>query len=150
MNNLSWLLYWADVAPQIATFICAVSFLLTIASALALFFNLIGGEETRTGWEEYFNAEQIKEERVKFYKYTDEARVCRKLWFARITTPLFILLWASSFLVPSKDTIYLIAASQTGEQVLKTPEVAKIRLVINKYLDKEIVSNQGKTDNVSQ
>ena len=39
--------------------------------------------------------------------------------------------------IPSKETIYMIAASEVGEEALATPEVAKIRMLINKYLDEQ-------------
>lgn len=47
-------------------------------------------------------------------------------------------MWGGSFLVPSKDTFYLIAASEAGEQSLQTPEFGKVRQVINKWLDGQL------------
>jgi hypothetical protein len=58
--------------------------------------------------------------------------------------PVFFLLWGGSFLGPSKDTFYLIAASEAGEQTLNTPEVSKARIVINKWLDDQIKPEDGK------
>jgi hypothetical protein len=67
--------------------------------------------------------------------------------FAPFLAPLFFILWGGSFLVPSKDTFYLIAASQAGEQAIKTPEFLKVRNVLNKWLDEQAgPSSDDKTD----
>jgi hypothetical protein len=131
MNSLSWLLYWAAVLPNVATFIGLIAFLLSLLSAVALAFHFIVGDETRENW--HYDDERRRNDSI--FKYTDEARTAQKLWWTKISLPIFILLWASSFLVPEKETFYMIAASQAGEKALEAPEVGKIRAVINNWLD---------------
>ncbi len=41
-------------------------------------------------------------------------------------------------LIPSKESIYAIAASEYGEEVLKTPEASKARKALNSWLDAQI------------
>lgn len=131
MNDLSWLIYWADAAPNLSTFVAITSFLLFVASLILLGINIFGSEQTRRDWDE--------EGQDRIYKYSDDARVCQKLWFARILAPLFFVLWGASFLVPSKDTFYMIAASEAGEEAVQTPEFTKVRKVLNKWLDDQLV-----------
>lgn len=131
MNSLSWLLYWAAVLPNVATFIGIVAFLLSFLSAFALAFHFIVSEQTRES--RYYDDERRRNDSI--FKYTDEARIAQKLWWTKISLPVFLLLWGSSFLVPEKETFYMIAASQAGEKALEAPEVGKIRAVINNWLD---------------
>lgn len=130
MNDLSWLIYWADAAPNLSTFVAIASFLLFVASLVLLGINLSGSEETRRDWN--------GSDQEWVYKYSDAARVCQKLWFAKILAPLFFVLWGASFLVPSKDTFYMIAASEAGEEAVQTPEFTKVRKVLNKWLDDQL------------
>lgn len=116
MNKLSWLIYWADAAPHISEFICIIGFMIFIISLFLVFVGLIGcgGDEARGE------------------KYAVEiAPRFRKLW---PLTLVAFLMWGGSFLVPSKDTFYLIAASEAGERAMQTPEFVKVRQVLNHWL----------------
>lgn len=64
-----------------------------------------------------------------------------KPWISRFAYASVIFLLLAVFL-PSKDTIYAIAASETGEQILKTPEASKARQALNAWLDKQIGNTQ--------
>lgn len=44
--------------------------------------------------------------------------------------------------VPSKNTIYAIAASEYGEEALKAPEASKAREAINAWLDEQIAKRK--------
>jgi hypothetical protein len=115
MNQLSWLLYWADVLPQCATAVALFATILALFSAAmtVLYFTAGLGE-----WQH------------------DRDYTARFRYFPFILA-LALVLGIASNLVPSKDTFYLIAASETGKQALETPEVSKVRAVINKWLDKD-------------
>jgi len=121
MNNLSWLLYWADVLPSLATTICVISILGTIISG---YFTLI-----------YFTA--------GFGDWTHDQQYLARFRFSPHLAGLFLFLAVFSNIVPSKDTFYLIASSEAGEQALKTPEVTKVRQVINKWLDEQVKSRKS-------
>jgi hypothetical protein len=45
---------------------------------------------------------------------------------------------------PSEKTIYAIAASEYGEEVLKTPEATKARQALNAWLDEQIKKQDAK------
>ena len=44
-------------------------------------------------------------------------------------------------LLPSKETVYAIAASEMGEELLKTPTAAKATKALDAWLDKQIAEN---------
>lgn len=155
MNSLSWLIYWADVLPSMANLICVISFIATIAllgMCLVRFFcapsviKIAKYEEARASYEALEQKQGVRN------PYPDDFNVTRGDWdnvgFRKATTwapylvPLPLLLWAVSFLVPQKDTFYMIAASEAGESVLNSPEITKVRTIINNYLDKTIKEQQ--------
>jgi hypothetical protein len=113
MNQLSWLLYWADVLPHFAIAVGIVCTLLAIFSALmtVLFFT------------------------AGFGSWTHDKEYTARFRYFPVVFVLAVLLAFTSNLIPSKNTFYLIAASEAGEQALKTPEVSKVRAVINKWLE---------------
>jgi hypothetical protein len=57
-----------------------------------------------------------------------------------------IVVMVLSFTIPSKNTIYLIAASEMGEEALAAPEALKLRGVVNQWLDKQLKQKEN-TDN---
>lgn len=119
MNKLSWLIYWADALPSIATWLCFVSF-----SGFAVFSVI-----AMLGVTNFFGDGDDSPE------LSETAKRFRKVWFVPI---IFFFLWGASFLVPEKETFYMIAASEAGEQAVQTPEFTKVRQVINKWLDDQI------------
>jgi len=104
MNNLSWLIYFADVLPAFASTVSVLSVL-----SLGLFCIVAFVSAAACEWESV--APYMK-------------------WIFVPVTALFLITP-----IPSKETIYLIAASEVGEAALDTPEVTKIRAIINKFLD---------------
>lgn len=114
MNKLSWLLYWADTLPSLVHGVGKVFTFLGIQSFFVLVIHLVVSSDV---------------------SYCDAGR---PLKFALWTLPLCILLALSCNLVPSKDTFYMIAASEAGEAAIQTPEFTKTRQLINKWLDEQI------------
>lgn len=101
MNNLSWFLYLAEVLPNMAT-------LLTIAGWIGgiLLFTAAGVRYIAA----HDNSRTPKEIRLpasNFLKF-----VCYKV------IPVFIFLVFIGTLIPSKETIYLIAGSEASEYVV--------------------------------
>jgi len=141
VNRLSWLLYWADVLPKVSTWLCILSFLLFVGFAFIFFCGISKIEDSAKIDERWSGTEQkyLKVEKEDTSVYRLGLSLRRLGYFS----PLFFILWGASFLVPSKDTFYLIAGSEAGEQVLKTPEMTKIRAVINGYLDDQLPKDQG-------
>lgn len=55
-----------------------------------------------------------------------------------IGIPILITILIIFSFIPEKETFYLIAASEVGEDVTKSPEFNKARTVINKWLDEQL------------
>ena len=105
MNNLSWLLYLADLSSKLGP----------TSAALSL--------ATGAAWVLYAS-----------YPYREEVPpFCKKA--LGISTYLCAFLGVLAFLVPSKTTIYLIAASETGEEVLKTDQARQVGEYLDQLLD---------------
>lgn len=120
MNDLSWMLYWADVLPGLAKGVVATSFLGICLSIVLGCFAFVATHE-------------------------DDPDAYRVLKHSFWSLPLSIVFALSTNFVPSKDTFYAIAASEAGEELLKTPEVGKARAALNKWLDKQLTD--GGTSN---
>ena len=120
MNQLSQLLYWADVAPNVATSL-AVLF-----GFLCFFSFIVSG--ILTGFWVSARSEKYSEEEVK-----PITTLMKWTW------PIFAISLICGQLmnfVPSKETIYAIAASEVAEDVIKTPEGQRARNILNKAMDK--------------
>lgn len=102
MNSLSWFLYFADITT-------AVQVVFGVVGAAAAFFGTIA-------WFIYkcSNKEHEKEDR-------DAAKsiAFKLIAIAFVAIPVCVL-------TPSKQTIYLIAASEAGERLSKTEAVSEI------------------------
>lgn len=137
MNSLSWLLYWADVLPSVSNWLCCLSFLLfcaTLFVGIAGFTNMFG-DASKVTCEYIPSTNSYEAVETKNTELMKLAVRCRR---AGLLSILFFILWGGSFLVPEKETFYLIAGSEAGERALQTPEFGKVRAVINKYLDDQL------------
>lgn len=113
MNTLSWLLYTVDILIKfnnLMTPILVVTFMFVIIPLIACSF--------------YYETE---------VDYVDHQRVWKKIyplnpisWHLRWFLPLWLIILFVILLIPSKETIYMIAASQVGEQVVQLKEVQEI------------------------
>ena len=113
MNTLSILLYLGDVVSTLEILLSAS---LAAVSIVMLFFAICYVEnlEKKHGTEK------------------EENFVLRGLssCFKVLIVTVFLLV-----LVPNKDTIYLIAASEVGEEVIESPITQRLATKIEKYLD---------------
>lgn len=115
MNNLSWLLYIADIVGNLSILL-GVAIFVSIALGLGLIVLSVpmmdlGASEN--AWRAYWKA----------WKYV--------IFIGLPCTLTFSIL-------PERQTIYLIALSEGGEEVLKMPEFQKVRQYVNKWLDSQI------------
>jgi len=114
MNNLSLLIYLADVADNVR-WMLYVGFVL---SAVTVVFTLLSVLVTEGEILE-------KEYRPTWLKI---------LRWSAIGLVFFGLVKA---VVPTKDTVYAIAASEVGEQVIESPTAKKAVDALNRWLDKQ-------------
>ena len=102
MNNLSWFLYFADVLPKMAEVII-VTGIFTLTGGL-----LLGAILSKDTYESKEKAQKAARASVGWFKLA----------------AFSVCLMFCSVLIPSKNTIYAIAASEIGESAVKS-EVGK-------------------------
>lgn len=117
MNRLSWMIYLADVCSNIGFPAGVFSILGVIAGVVSTIIKAIS------------KAGESEDDKIAYAVSTS---------IQRCAMPVAIISIALSILAPSKDTVYAIAASEMGEEVLKSPEVSKARQALSAWLDKQI------------
>ena len=111
MNNLSILIYLAGASHSLRG-------LLALVTALSLFACIIA-----TVLAYLSDSEEDNISGRHFLK--------KFLWIPILCSLLVVFL-------PSKNTMYAIAVSEMGDQVLKSPTMSKVRKAIDVWLDKQI------------
>lgn len=116
MNSLSWFLYLAGIANSVGG---ALFILCLITAIVIVILNITGN--------------------VHGYEHTIDHEF--KI-FAKPYIIAFVVLVAMISLIPSKDTLYMIAGSEIGEVVITNPEnqivFDKVRELVNTRLDAAI------------
>lgn len=132
MNELSWFLYLADVIPSLGTAAQITFFFLAFVAAIAVFIFTMCHLDTKL----YKNDPSRKDKYISLHF----PGWCLAAFF------IFFFCWLSSFLVPSKETIYMIAASEAGEMIVNTPEAKEmlgdLKQIIKNYAIKSIPVKQ--------
>lgn len=119
MNNLSWFLYLADVFSGIGWILGTIFVLACIITVLTLLSVVLSDGQVLD-----------KDIRPKWLKV---------LWSAITAAVLSGLIGAA---VPSRDTMYAIAASEMGEDILRSETGTKATQALNAWLDRQINSQQ--------
>jgi len=97
MNNLSWLIYFAEVAGNIKFFFNFAGILVFLTCLYVMISSYIEDQFYDKNWKKVI-----------------------------ISTAFGAILVIVSLIVPSQKVIYMIAASEVGEQVIKTPEAKEV------------------------
>lgn len=128
MNDLSWFIYLADVLPSLATGIGVSFFFISVGFSLlsiVLFITYFDSVDKHHQWPEI--------NKIFPFKYPIGSVIA--VFFS-----LMILL--ASNLIPSTKTIYMIAASEAGEAVVKSEEgqemINDLKLIIKGYIKEEV------------
>jgi hypothetical protein len=119
MNGLSWLIYLADVADNLDN-------LLSFMQGAGLVGGVILGIAAFVGADEMEAKDWATWRRVAF----------------RLTLPAFLTGALVGSVVPSKETIYAIAASEMGEEVLDGTEGRAMK-ALNSWLDRQIAGEEA-------
>ncbi len=131
MNNLSWLLYLADVLPSLAHVLGGAAIFGSIfMCALVIILILVKSDFTDSHTKAYYP------EKYEKWKDREPHKLLKVLWLA---IPFLII----STLIPSKETIYLIAGSEAGEYVVETPEAQEILDDIHKVIRHQLKEYAG-------
>jgi hypothetical protein len=112
MNDLSWLLYGADVLNNLGILFLIVGMLLVILAGV--FAGPVYTESDNPAWIKH----------------------------GKNTLIIGIAVLVVSMFMPSKQTMYMIAASEMGEEAIQTPEFQKVRELVNQYLDDSLSSEE--------
>lgn len=115
MNALSWLIYLADVVNSIGILSSIVGFfaLLTFLAGLVV---LCANPDP-----EYDKAEHVA-----------------SIGLIRWSTTVFIICSLLLIVLPGRDTVYAIAASEMGEEVLNSETGSKAVKALDAWLDRQI------------
>ncbi len=139
MNNLSKLIYFGGVAGNfgIAFFFLGLFCLIATGTYISYFIVMksdgINSVQNLDSWRTAGLKESIKDVEDKLSEVLKISR-----WPISALGFLTAFFWLAAALMPGKDTVYAIAASQVGEQVLTTPLAAKAEKAIEGWLDKQV------------
>lgn len=128
MNSLSWLIYLAEVSGGVAATFGVVAFFSGGVAVGSLIFWLVTDETPKIcSWED-------KESKIAGHR----ARRATLKAAIRPAVICFIVCSLVSSFLPSRDTIYAIAASEMGEEVVKSETAGKAMKALNAWLDRQI------------
>lgn len=128
MNDLSWLIYLADVA---GTAKAAAGTAALVCVAASGFGGLV--------WRLQATFWKIE------LKYADTCGIDPEKrpadWLLHWTKPLLIaaaIFAVVAVIFPARETVYAIAASEMGEELIKTPTFNKASAALDAWLDRQI------------
>lgn len=115
MNSLSWLIYAADIVRNVGFLFATFGVLGGVAGAALIMLSIVPNRERyQTG------------ERIYEYEYRNVYPMAHvRPWGMGIALFFFVMLMSSVFL-PSKEAVYMIAASQLGEHIVQLEEVQSL------------------------
>jgi hypothetical protein len=122
MNDLSWLIYFADLSGSTGVLAVAT----TIVSCIVIAFGVVYGGTIKDNWNGEFGDERWTRghELQKFF--------LQKVVFIPIAAGLI------AAVLPSRETVYAIAASELGEEIIKSPVATKAAKALESWLDEQI------------
>lgn len=134
MNQLSQLLYLANVVGNLGGLFIFFGILLAVGAATCViaFFGIADSSEW-TYIRDPVEQTKVKESRVKSARSFFNKAIVMGI--------LALVLWTLAAFVPSKETVYAIAASEMGEELMKTPTATKAVKALDAWLDEQIANN---------
>lgn len=133
MNQLSWLLYWGNVAGNMGAFLSVLGFgcLFGLVVRIVLYSAMF--VEVKDDYKYYRALPPDTKKLVAAFRFPSISVVCISV--------VMIFCWTAAAFCPSSTTVYAIAASQIGEKALQTPLAGKAGDALNAWLDKQIASD---------
>lgn len=120
MNSLSWLIYLAHVCGNLGSSLNAFLVITILLTAAFVIYGAFERDSAYRGDERHTNG------------IATQAKAFR-------TGIPFVGLWLLLMVVvPSQDTVYAIAASETGEEILNSDTGGKAVKALNAWLDRQI------------
>jgi hypothetical protein len=131
MNGLSWLLYIGGVAGSLGSFFSFLAVIFFFLGAVTLIMSLINPGKS---------SDELSAETIAW------AKKARYFFLG-----LLIVFGSLASIMPSKETVYAVAASEMGEKVIKDPHVmqttGKAFKALDSWLDKQVADGQTEADN---
>lgn len=134
MNELSWLIYLADVAGSVKTYAGTASVFCLIGAGASMVCALAseGAERFEASWVEILPRESIPAmEHWRGLKNKALGMIKPLLIFAAVAAVI-------TAFTPASGTIYAIAASEMGERVIQSETGDKAIQALNVWLDRQI------------
>lgn len=126
MNQISWLIYLANVLQNVGGVLVFFGIIVFIIAIAYFVYSLsIANQCSQYNQDDKDNIE-----------FLNLARKTRR-WCPALVTAAFVL-WTAAAFCPSQETVLAIAASQVGEQVLKSPTATLAEQALNSWLKKQI------------
>ena len=138
MNNLSIIIYFADVVPKIGS-------LFAILSTLSVFVMVLSSIAYLQKRSEFIESER---EGASFAKHAQETKSSMDFWIkvSRLALVIFLVAIVPSIAIPKRDTIMMIAASEYGETALKSDDVQEIvnpaRQILKKWINDQLAESE--------
>jgi len=133
MNELSWLIYAADVAGSLKT-VSTVGVVLGVASIAT----------SIVVWQSNSDAQYIwstdDKDKVLCSRATNRDAAIKA---GRISAVVAIVSLVFTIISPSSNTIYAIAASEMGEEIITSPTATKAVKALDAWLDRQIAPEAG-------
>lgn len=144
MNELSWIIYAADVAGRAGWLLGLTGFACLIGGGFAWSFAVGLNGEARSYERRAANRPDDKDYPISAADCRSGERTARRIaWPVSICAVVFLI---GGVMTPSRDTLYAIAASEIGESVLNSETGGKAVEALNAWLDRQI----NKPEPVSQ
>lgn len=120
MNTVSWMIYWAGALG-------ALNKTLVLTAFVGLFI-VMGATAGR------FAAESDNT--------NDKGLLLFTKWYPRIVA-IWIFSIVGAIFVPSSETVYAMAASEVGEEIVNSETAGKAVQALNAWLDRQIAPEKG-------
>lgn len=132
MNQLSWLLYWGNIAGNAGGAFIFFGICTAIITVALYIVSQVRLDEMLTN--------------LRYRNKPEEAKVLSKMERKVYQPPfwsLFFCLWTLVFwggavFCPNQQTVYAIAASEVGERAITSPLAQKTEQALEAWLDKQI------------
>lgn len=128
MNKLSLILYLGNVAANCAPLLIMLGLIMAGLCATLTIRMMLERKELIAN--------------SRYRNVGDDMPTLPKVSIGGVLCGMFaVILWSCSTLIPSQETVYAIAASQMGEQALKTPLASKAGQALEAWLDRQMATS---------
>jgi hypothetical protein len=129
MNDLSWLIYLAEVSGSLSSLTQGIS----IIGFFSVVISLLAGFMWMAEKNGYIHHERDK---VSFPKVVVD--------YIKIVLPLTIIFSFVSTFTPSRNTVMLIAASEMSQTVIETPQAQRVFNTLEQMLNNFVETTKSK------